>query len=121
MRSRFFIPLFLFMAASMTATVTSSFAFTLEEASISDVHQAMKAGKVTARQILEHHLRRIEAYDKTGPAINAIIQINPKAREDADRLDALFRKSGMTGPLHGIPIFIKDAIATEPQGVCTPH
>lgn len=113
MRSRYFISLFLFMAVSMTAPVTSSFAFTLEEASISDVHQAMKAGKVTARQILEHHLRRIEAYDKTGPAINAIIQINPKARDDADRLDALFRKSGMTGPLHGIPIFIKDAIATN--------
>ena len=86
--------------------------FKIEEATIADVHRAMGHGQLTARQLVEVYLKRIAAYDKKGPAINAIIQINPKALEEADRLDAAFKKTGLTGPLHGIPILIKDAIAT---------
>ena len=107
----------LFIAAClvMTNALSNPLAaapFKIEEASIADVHRAMSNGQMTARQLVQAYLKRIEAYDKKGPAINAIIQINPKALEEADRLDAAFQKKGLTGPLHGIPILVKDAIAT---------
>ena len=75
--------------------------FHLLETSVEDVHNAYKSGKLTAHQLVQMYLDRIEAYDKKGPALNAIITINPKALEEADRLDAAFKKSGLTGPLHG--------------------
>src|SRR5258707_90708 len=86
--------------------------FQIMETSIADVHAAFKSGKLTARQLVQAYLDRIAAYDKQGPAINAIITINPKALEEADRLDRQFKKSGFVGPLHGIPILIKDEIDT---------
>ncbi len=82
--------------------------FNVLEATIDDIHSAYKAGQLTARQLAQMYLDRIEAYDKKGPAINAIITINSKALEEADRLDAAFKASGLVGPLHGIPIIIKD-------------
>lgn len=103
--------LFLVVCLIMTSTVSAA-PFKLEEANIADVHRAMGNGQITARQLVVAYLKRIEAYDKKGPAINAIIEINPKALEEADRLDAAFKKTGLTGPLHGIPILVKDAIAT---------
>lgn len=103
----------LFFAACLMLTSAASAApFKIEEANIADVHRAMSNGQITARQLVETYLKRIAAYDKKGPAINAIIEINPKALEEADRLDAAFKKTGLTGPLHGIPILVKDAIAT---------
>jgi amidase len=83
-------------------------AFDLLETTIEDVHSAYKAGQLTARQLVQMYLDRIEAYDKQGPALNAIITINSKALEEADRLDAAFKQSGFVGPLHGIPIVMKD-------------
>ena len=68
----------------------------------------MAAGDVTARQLVEYYLARIEAYDKQGPAINSIITINPNALERADELDRAYRRNGLTGPLHGIPMIVKD-------------
>src|SRR5215510_3146744 len=82
--------------------------FHLLEATVDDVHNAYKSGKLTAHQLVQMYLDRIAAYDKKGPALNAIITINPKALEEADRLDAAFKTSGLTGPLHGIPIIVKD-------------
>src|SRR5207244_2311585 len=82
--------------------------FKLQETTIEAVQNAYKAGRLTAHQLVELYLKRIEAYDKKGPAINSIITINPKALEEADRLDAAFKKSGLTGPLHGIPVIVKD-------------
>lgn len=86
----------------------STAAFNVLETTIDDIHSAYKAGRLTARQLVETYLERIEAYDKKGPAINAIITVNSKAVEEADRLDAAFKSSGFVGPLHGIPIIIKD-------------
>src|SRR5262245_2180054 len=83
-------------------------AFHLEEATIDSVHNAYKSGRLTAHQLVQLYLNRIAAYDKKGPALNAIITINPKALEDADRLDAAFKQSGPVGPLHGIPVILKD-------------
>src|SRR5438477_13168663 len=82
--------------------------FHLEETTIDAVHNAYKAGRLTSRQLVQLYLKRIDAYDKKGPAINSIITINPKALEEADRLDAAFKASGFVGPLHGIPVILKD-------------
>src|SRR6516165_3421122 len=83
-------------------------AFDLIETTIADIHTAYKAGSLTVRQLVQMYLDRIALYDKKGPAINAIISLNPKALEEADLLDAQFKRTGFIGPLHGIPIIIKD-------------
>jgi amidase len=82
--------------------------FNLIETTIADVHAASKSGELTCRQLVQMYLDRIDAYDKKGPAINAIISINGAALKEADRLDAAFKSSGFVGPLHGIPIIMKD-------------
>src|ERR687895_1991796 len=94
----------------MSASIT---AFNVLETTIDDIHEAYKSGRLTARQLVQTYLDRIAAYDKKGPAINAVITANPKALEEADRLDAAFKTSGLVGPLHGIPIIIKDQFDAE--------
>jgi amidase len=85
--------------------------FNAVEASIGGIHAAYEAGSLSARQLVAIYLERIEAYDKRGPAINAIITVNREALADAERLDAAFRSGGrFAGPLHGIPVIIKDQI-----------
>src|SRR5215203_2453200 len=86
--------------------------FQIVEASIDDIHAAYKSGKLTARQLVQSYLDRIDAYDKKGPNINSVITINPDALAEADKLDATFRSSGLVGPLHGVAILVKDEIDT---------
>jgi Asp-tRNA(Asn)/Glu-tRNA(Gln) amidotransferase A subunit family amidase len=83
-------------------------AFEVVDATIEDVHAEFKAGRLTSRALVRAYLDRIEAYDKHGPMINSVITINPKALEDADALDAAYKRSGPVGPLHGIPVVVKD-------------
>ena len=83
-------------------------AFDILETSIEAIHSAYKSGELTCRQLVQMYLDRIEAYDRKGPSLNAIITLNSKALEEADHLDAAFKKSGLTGPLHGIPVVVKD-------------
>ena len=78
------------------------------EATIEDIHDAYRSRKLTCRQLVQIYLDRIAAFDKHGPAINAIITINSKALEEAERLDRMFKGSSPVGPLHGIPIIVKD-------------
>ena len=78
------------------------------EATIDDIHAAYKSGELTCRQLVQMYLDRIAAYDKKGPAINAIITVNADALKEADRLDAAYKSSGPVGPLHGIPVIVKD-------------
>ncbi|HEY3917199.1 MAG TPA: amidase family protein [Stellaceae bacterium] len=82
--------------------------FTLIETTIADIHAAYSAEALTARQLVQMYLDRIEAYDRNGPRINALIALNPRALDEADRLDAAWRAAGPVGPLHGIPVVIKD-------------
>lgn len=82
--------------------------FKLLETTIAEIHEAFRSGTLTARRLVEMYLERIAAYDKSGPAINAIISTNPKALDEADRLDAAMRDTGFVGPLHGIPLIMKD-------------
>ena len=86
--------------------------FDVMETSIDEIHAAYKSGRLTAHQLVQIYLDRIAAYDKHGPAINSVITLNPHALEEADVLDAAFKKSGPVGPLHGIPILVKDEIDT---------
>ena len=83
-------------------------AFRVTDATVQDVHDAYKSHRLTAHQLVQSYLNRIEAYDKKGPSLNTIITINPRALQEADQLDAAFKTSGLTGPLHGIPVIIKD-------------
>jgi len=86
--------------------------FRLEETTIAQVHAALKAGRLTCRTLVQGYLARIDAYDKKGPALNAIVVTNPHALEDADALDARFRREGLTGPLHCVPMIVKDNFET---------
>jgi Asp-tRNA(Asn)/Glu-tRNA(Gln) amidotransferase A subunit family amidase len=91
---------------------TTSAPFQIVEATIDDIHMAFRSGRLTARELVQGYLDRINAYDKQGPNINSIITINPNALADADRLDAAFRVSGFVGPLHRIAILVKDEVDT---------
>lgn len=84
--------------------------FEIMETTIDQLHAAYKSGKLTAHQAVQLYLDRIEAYDKKGPTINSIITLNPKALEEADKLDAAYKTSGFVGPLHGVPVLVKDEI-----------
>ncbi|PPR09127.1 MAG: Glutamyl-tRNA(Gln) amidotransferase subunit A [Alphaproteobacteria bacterium MarineAlpha11_Bin1] len=82
--------------------------FTLIDATIADIHAAYAAGTLTCRALVEAYLDRIEKIDRAGAKINSIISLNPRALEQADALDASYTKSGPVGPLHGIPVAMKD-------------
>ena len=86
----------------------SNASFGILEATIDDIQSAYNSGQLTARQLVQMYLDRIEEYDQKGPTINAIITLNSEALKEADRLDAAFKASGPVGPLHGIPVIIKD-------------
>jgi len=82
--------------------------YEVHEQSIVDLQAAQTAGKVTSRGLVDSYLARIQAYDQAGPRLNAIALLNPRAREEADALDRERAENGVRGPLHGIPILIKD-------------
>jgi amidase len=93
--------------------------FEFDEITITDLQDAMKSGKHTARSIAEKYLARIDQIDKQGPAINSIIELNPDALAIADSLDKERKEKGMRGPLHGIPVMIKDNIDTADKMMTT--
>lgn len=94
-------------------------AFELDEITISQLADGMSSGKYTARAIAEKYLARIEAIDRHGPALNSVIEINPDALEIAEKLDAERKEKGARGPLHGIPILLKDNLDTADKMMTT--
>jgi amidase len=84
----------------------------LDEATIAELQEGMRAGRLTARSIAEQYLARIEQVDKSGPAVNSVIEVNPDALEIAESLDRERQGGRVRGPLHGIPILVKDNIDT---------
>jgi len=86
--------------------------FRVEETTIAQIHEAMRAGRLTCRALVDAYLMRIDKYDKNGPGINAIVQINPDAAKQADDLDRRYAQGGPTGPLHCIPAIVKDNFET---------
>lgn len=87
--------------------------FELDEATVADLQATMESGQRTARSIARLYLDRIEALDGQGPELRSVIETNPEALEIADRLDEERRRSGPRGPLHGIPVALKDNIDTH--------
>lgn len=86
--------------------------FELDEITIDGLQEKMSAGKLSSKDITGLYLKRIEAIDKQGPMLNAVIEVNPDALAIADALDAERKQGKVRGPLHGIPVLIKDNIDT---------
>src|SRR5688572_14395232 len=86
--------------------------FNVHEASIAQIHAALKSGRTTCRAVVGQYLRRIDTFDKNGPAINAIVITNPDALKQADAMDQRFKQGGLSGPLHCIPTIVKDNFET---------
>jgi amidase len=97
----------------------SSAPFALDEATLTDLQSAMASGQMTARSITQQYLDRIQALDRTGPTLRAILEINPDALSIADSLDRERKAGKVRGPLHGIPILIKDNIDTADRMTTT--
>ena len=90
------------------APVTARKAIDLDAATIADLNAAFAAGTLTSEQLVQLHLARIQAYDRQGPSLRAVITLNPKALDTARALDAERKAKGPRSPLHGIPIVLKD-------------
>jgi amidase len=109
------------MAARAVALPPKAAASTvaLEEATIDGLQQQMKAGTLTARRLTQAYLDRIEALDRKGPALRSVIETNPEALAIAESLDAERKAKGPRGPLHGIPILLKDNLDTADRMTTT--
>ncbi|HEY6118863.1 MAG TPA: amidase [Pyrinomonadaceae bacterium] len=94
-------------------------AFELEEATILELQTQMKAGKYSSRELVKKYLERIEDVDRRGPNVNAVIETNPDALSIAESLDRERKQNGPRGPLHGLPILIKDNIDTADRMMTT--
>ena len=104
-----------FLAAVLLTAIAGSASaqFRVEETTIAQIHAAFKGNRLTCHALVAQYLARIEAYDKKGPAINAIVVVNPDALRTADSLDARFRREGLIGPLHCVPMIVKDNFETR--------
>ncbi len=93
--------------------------FELDELTITELQEGMKSGKFTARSLVKKYLDRIDDIDKDGPRVNSVIELNPDAVAIAELLDRERKEKGPRGPLHGIPILIKDNIDTADRMMTT--
>jgi amidase len=91
-----------------TLVVAQARPFEVHEASVTEIQQALTTGRVTSLQLVDAYLARIAAYDASGPELNSYIRVSPRARADAQRLDDERRAGRVRGPLHGVPIALKD-------------
>ena len=118
-RARLAFPILVAIWTIVSAGAQPPASFDLDEATVASLQQRMQAGQDTSRSLVDKYLARIEAIDRSGPALHSVIEVNPEARTIADQLDAE-RKSGRTrGPMHGIPVLIKDNIATADRMMTT--
>jgi len=101
------------------AAMQAAGSFELEEITISELQEGMRTGRFTARSIAEKYLARIDEIDKRGPTTNSVIELNPDALSIADSLDRERKERGLRGPLHGIPVLIKDNIDTADRMTTT--
>jgi amidase len=99
-------------AAAESAASPSPAAFELEELTLTELQAGLTSGRWTARSLAEAYLRRIEELDRRGPNLRSVLETNPEAVAIADALDAERKAKGPRGPLHGLPILLKDNIAT---------
>lgn len=102
----------LFLTSFTAATAVTAAPLDLTKANIAEINAAFADGSLTSEKLTEAYLARIKAYDKQGPTINSIITLNPNALKEAKQLDAERTAGHIRGPLHGIPIMLKDNIDT---------
>jgi amidase len=107
------------LARSGGAQQTAPPDFELAEATVQQLQQWMEAGRYTARQLVDLYLDRIDRLDRSGPMLRSVIETNPDAGAIADALDAERKTKGPRGPLHGIPVLIKDNIDTADRMTTT--
>ena len=100
------------VALAVTQLSAQPVSFRIEETTIAQIQSAFRDGSLTCRSLVERYLARIDAYDKRGPALNAIVLVNADALKTADDLDRRFRQSGPVGPMHCVPILVKDNYET---------
>jgi amidase len=112
MLDRFRIPL-LMMVSSACSVGAAAQQFDVMEATIPGVQAALDARRLTCRALVQAYLDRIDAYDKRGPMLNAVQHINARALLEADSLDVVQRSRGARGPLHCVPVLLKDQIETR--------
>jgi amidase len=93
--------------------------FELNEVTIAGLQERLRSGKETARSLAEKYLARIEAIDRRGPALRSVIEVNPEALAAADALDRERKEKGPRGPLHGVPLLLKDNIDTADRMATT--
>jgi amidase len=105
--------------SSLPAAAPELPAFEFEEITIGELQAGMTAGKFSARSIAEKYLARIDQVDKQGPLLNSVIEVNPDALSIAESLDKERKDQGPRGPLHGIPVMIKDNIDTADRMMTT--
>src|SRR5215204_2416051 len=98
--------------ALTTLAAQPSAPFRIEETTIADIQAAFRSRSLTCRSLVEQYIRRIEADDKQGAALNAIVMVNPRALDAADDLDRRFRQSAPVGPMHCVPVIVKDNFET---------
>lgn len=106
-------------SATQVNSAASVPVFELDEITIAALQDGMKSGQYTARSLTEKYLARIDAIDQNGPAIRSVIETNPDALAIADELDKERKAKGARGPLHGIPVLIKDNIDTADRMMTT--
>jgi amidase len=107
------------LSSREAAGSVSADGFELEEATLNELQAGMQAGKWTSAGLAERYLARIEALDRQGPSLHAVMEINPDAMASAADLDQERKSKGPRGPLHGIPVLIKDNIDTADRMMTT--
>jgi amidase len=107
------------LQSARASTDSSPADFELDEVSITDLQRHMQSGRYSAHSLVEKYVNRIHEIDKAGPALNSIIELNPDAESIAANLDRERKDKGARGPLHGIPILIKDNIDTADRMMTT--
>jgi amidase len=101
------------LAVALPLSAQTPRTFRVDETTIADIHAAMRGNRLSCHQLVQAYLQRIDAYDKKGPAVNAITVVNPDALATADSLDKRFAATKqLVGPLHCIPMIVKDNFQT---------
>jgi amidase len=104
---------------AMDAPYSPPSSYELDEISITELHEGLKSGRFSVRSMVEKYLDRIEKVDKSGPSINSVLELNPDTLQIAEALDKELKEKGPRGPLHGIPILVKDNVDTADRMMTT--